>query len=178
MISKNKTLFIIVTGLVAIILCFVGTPKGAEKKTNSKEDNVIEAGKLVKVNYTLTADGKVIDSSIEGKPFEFRAGSKQVIPGFEEALLGMKAGEKKSFQVSPDKGYGEENPKGIQKVERDKLPKDINPEVGMTLSAQMPNGQTIPARIVEVKDDIVILNFNHPLSGKILNFEVEIVEIN
>lgn len=177
MISKNKTLFFIATGLMVTSLCFLGVSKGEEKKTN-KEDKVVEEGKLVKVIYTLTVDGKVVDSSREGEPFEFRAGSKQVIPGFEEGLLGMKAGEKKSFQVSPDKGYGQENPKGFQKVARDKLPKDINPEAGMTLSAQMPNGQTIPARIVEVKDDMVILNFNHPLSGKTLNFEVEIVDIN
>ena len=176
MISKNKTLFLVLKVLIIIALCSVGMSEEAEEQ-NNKEVKVIKDGTLVKVNYTLTVDGNVVDSSREGEPFEFRAGSKQVIPGFEEELLGMKAGEKKSFQVSPDKGYGQENPKGIQKVERDKLPKDINPEVGMTLSAQMPNGQAIPARIIEVKEDIVVLNFNHPLAGKTLNFEVEIVDI-
>lgn len=139
---------------------------------------VVTEGTLVKVNYTLTVDGNVVDSSKEGEPFEFRTGGSQVIPGFEEALMGMKAGEKKSFQVSPDKGYGQEDPKGIREVPRDKLPGDVNPVAGMTLYAQMPNGQTIPARINEVKEDIVVLNFNHPLSGKTLNFEVEIAEIN
>jgi len=138
---------------------------------------VITEGKLVKVNYTLTVDGTVVDSSKEGEPFEFRTGDNQVIPGFEEALLGMHAGEKKSFRVSPDKGYGKEDPRGIQTIHRDKLPADRNPEVGMTLHAKMPNGQTIPAKITEVKEDTVVLNFNHPLSGKTLNFNVEVVEI-
>jgi FKBP-type peptidyl-prolyl cis-trans isomerase 2 len=139
--------------------------------------NVVAEGKLVKVNYTLTVDGNVVDSSKEGEPFEFRTGDNQVIPGFEEALMGMHAGEKKSFQVSPDKGYGQEDPRGIQTIPRDKLPNDRNPEVGMTLNAKMPNDQTIQARISEVKEDTVVLNFNHPLSGKILNFSVEVVEI-
>jgi len=175
--SKNETLFIVLKVLIIIVLCFVGMSEGAEKQ-NNKEVKVVKDGTLVKVNYTLTVDENVVDSSKEGEPFEFRTGASQVIPGFEEALMGMKAGEKKSFQVSPDKGYGQENPKGIQKVPRDKLPADVNPVVGMTLHAQMPNGQTIPARIIEVKEDVIIVNLNHPLAGKILNFEVEVIEIN
>lgn len=138
---------------------------------------MVTEGKLVKVNYTLTVDGNVVDSSKEGEPFEFRTGDNQVIPGFEEALMGMHTGEKKSFQVSPEKGYGQENPKGIQTIPRDKLPTDRNPEVGMTLYAKMQDNQTIPVRITEVKEDTVVLNFNHPLSGKTLNFNVEVVEI-
>ena len=138
---------------------------------------MITEGKLVKVIYTLTVDGNIVDSSKEGEPFQFTAGSNQVIPGFEEAILGMKSGEKKSFQVSPEQGYGHENPKGIQTVPKDKFPANLNPEVGMTLHATMPDGQAIPARIIEVKDDTIILNFNHPLAGKTLNFEVEIVDV-
>ena len=92
--------------------------------------------------------------------------------------MGMKAGENKSFQVSPEKGYGQENPKGIQEVPRDKLPADMKPKVGMTLQATMPDGQAIPARITEIREDTIILNFNHPLAGKTLNFEVEVVDVN
>jgi len=139
---------------------------------------MVTEGKLVKVIYSLTVDGNVVDSSKEGEPFEFTAGSSQVIPGFDEAIMGMKAGEKKSFQVSPEKGYGEENPKGRQKVPRDKLPAEIKPEVGMTLHATMPDGQAIPSRIIEIQEDIIILDFNHPLAGKSLNFEVEVVDVN
>ena len=138
---------------------------------------MVAEGKLVKVNYTLTVNGTVVDSSKEDEPFEFRIGDNQVIPGFEEALMGMRAGEKKSFQVTPEKGYGQEDPRGIQTITRDKLPTDRDPEVGMTLHAKMPNGQTIPVRITEVKEDAVVLNFNHPLSGKTLDFNVEVIEI-
>ena len=138
---------------------------------------MVAEGKLVKVNYTLTVNGTVVDSSKEDEPFEFRIGDNQVIPGFEEALMGMRAGEKKSFQVTPEKGYGQEDPRGIQTITRDKLPTDRDPEVGMTLHAKMPNGQTIPVRITEVKVDAVVLNFNHPLSGKTLDFNVEVIEI-
>ncbi|MEW6001118.1 MAG: peptidylprolyl isomerase [Nitrospirota bacterium] len=139
---------------------------------------MIAEGKLVKVYYTLTVEGNVVDSSREGEPFKFRVGSSQVIPGFEKALMGMKVGEKKSFQVSPDEGYGQENPRGIVDASRDKLPPDLNPEIGMTLYARGPDGQTIPVTIIGTKKDIVILNFNHPLAGKTLNFEVEIIEVN
>ena len=138
---------------------------------------MVAEGKLVKVNYTLTVNGTVVDSSKEDEPFEFRIGDNQVIPGFEEALMGMRAGEKKSFQVTPEKGYGQEDPRRIQTITRDKLPTDRDPEVGMTLHAKMPNGQTIPVRITEVKEDAVVLNFNHPLSGKTLDFNVEVIEI-
>jgi len=166
MIHTNKTALIILTGLMITVFCFTGISKGAEKQPN-EEVKMVTEGKLVKVNYTLTVDGNVVDSSKEGEPFEFTAGSSQVIPGFDEAIMGMKAGEKNSFQVSPEKGYGEENPKGIQNVPKDKLPSEMKPEV-----------EAIPARIIEIQEDIIILNFNHPLAGKTLNFEVEVVDVN
>lgn len=139
---------------------------------------MVAEGKMVKVSYTLKVDGNVIDSSKDGEPFEFKVGSKQVIDGFEKALIGMKAGEKKSFQVAPEEGYGKEDPRGIQEMSRDKLPPDMKPEAGMTLYAKGPNGETIPVRITEVKEGAVVINFNHPLAGKTLNFDVEIFDIN
>ncbi|MEW6067921.1 MAG: peptidylprolyl isomerase [Nitrospirota bacterium] len=139
---------------------------------------MITEGSVVKAHYTLTVDGNVVDSSRKSEPFEFHVGSNQVIPGFEKAFIGMKQGEKKSFQVNPDDGYGQENPSAIHKVPKDKLPPDPKPEAGMVLYATTPNGQTINGRIIEIKDDIVVVNFNHPLAGKTLNFEVEVIEIN
>jgi peptidylprolyl isomerase len=168
---------IILSGLMITVFCFIRIAEGVEKKQN-EEAKMVTEGKLVKVNYTLTVDGNVVDSSKEGEPFEFEAGSSQVIPGFDEAIMGMKAGEKKSFQVSPEKGYGQENPKGIQQVPIDKMPSEMKPEVGMTLHATMPDGQVIPARIIEIKEDIIVLNFNHPLAGKTLKFEVEVIDVN
>jgi FKBP-type peptidyl-prolyl cis-trans isomerase 2 len=91
--------------------------------------------------------------------------------------MGMKIGEKKSFKISPKEGYGLENPEGIKEIPKEQLPPDMKPEAGMMLSARGANGQTFPARIIEVKKDVVVMNFNHPLAGKILNFDVEIIEI-
>jgi peptidylprolyl isomerase len=134
-------------------------------------------GSLVKVHYTLTVAGKVVDSSRGQEPFEFQVGMHQVIPGFEKALKDMKVGEKKSFQVSPDEGCGQENPSSIYEVSRDELPPEIEPKVGMRLYTREPIGQTIPMRIMEVKKDVVVMDFNHPLAGKTLHFEAEIIEI-
>ncbi len=138
---------------------------------------MVSKGKIVKVYYTLMVDGVLVDSSKEGEPFEFRVGSGQVIPGFEKALIGMKQGEKKSFKVLPDEGYGEENPAMIYEVSKEMLPPGPEPEIGMILYARDPNGQSIPAKISDVKENTIILNFNHPLCGKILDFTAEIVEI-
>jgi len=139
-------------------------------------DNVA-GGNLVNVHFTLTIEGKIVDSSRGQEPLEFQVGMHQVIPGFEKALKDMKVGEKKTFQLSPDDGYGQEDPSCIREVSRVELPSEIEPEVGMILYAHGPNGQTIPVRINEVKKDVVIMDFNHPFAGKTLDFEVEIIEI-
>ncbi len=176
MTMNCRILFTSLMGLMMTFLCFIVPAEGAEKGTKGEAPEV-NADKMVKVHYTLTVEGKVIDSSKGREPLEFQVGGRQMIQGFEKALMGMRVGEKKSFQVSPGEGYGQEDPRGIQEVSRDKLPSDINPEVGMTLYARGSKGQTIPARIIEVRKDVVVMNFNHPLAGKTLNFEVEIIEI-
>jgi FKBP-type peptidyl-prolyl cis-trans isomerase 2 len=134
-------------------------------------------GNVVKLHYTLTVEGKVVDNTREREPFAFQVGTEQVIPGFENAIRGMEVSEKKSFRVSPDEGYGQVNPKGIDEVPREDLPPDLEPEVGMTLYATGAQGQTIPGRITEVREDSVVINMNHPFAGKTLDYEVEIVEI-
>ena len=91
--------------------------------------------------------------------------------------MGMKVGEKKSFKVAPEEGYGIADPNAIQKVPKDQLPPEIAPKAGMMLTAQGKDGQSMPVKIVEVKDDVVVMDFNHPLAGKTLNFDVEIKEI-
>jgi len=138
---------------------------------------VVANGKSVKVNYTLTVDGKVVDSSKGRQPLEFKAGSHQMIPGFEKAVMGMKVGEKKSFKVKPEDGYGLVNPKAFRDVPKAQLPKDITPKAGMTLFAQGKDGQKIPVKIKEVKKDVVVMDFNHPLAGKTLSFDVQVMEI-
>ena len=139
--------------------------------------DTIADGNVVKLHYTLTVEGKVVDNTREREPFAFQLGAKQVIPGFEKAIQGMEVGEKKSFQVSPDEGYGQEDPEGIDEVFKDNLPPDLEPVVGVTLYATGAQGQTIPGRITEVRQDSVVISINHPFAGKTLDYEVEIVEI-
>lgn len=173
---KDNKLLASLIGLLMVFSCFIVSVEGAEQSI--KEDvPLVTEGKKVRVHYTLTVEGNIIDSSKEREPMEIQVGSRQVIPGFEKTIKGMKVGEKKSFEVSPEEGYGLEDPKAIQEVSRDKLPPDIKPEPGMTLYARDKNGRPMSVKIMEVKKDVVVMNFNHPLAGKTLKFEVEIIEI-
>lgn len=137
----------------------------------------VSEGKTVKVHYTLTVDGQVVDSSNGREPLQFKVGDHKVIPGFEKAVTGMKAGEKKSFQLNPEEAYGPENPKAFQDVPKKQLPPNITPKKGMTLSTTSKDGRRINVMIHEVKKDVVVINFNHPLAGKTLHFEIEVMEI-
>jgi FKBP-type peptidyl-prolyl cis-trans isomerase SlpA len=156
----------------------MGTAGEEPVKKDSVEANMVQDGSNVKVHYTLTVEGDTVDSSEGREPLEVTMGQGQLIPGFEKAMMGMKPGDKKSFAVSPEEGYGKENADAIQEVPRSQLPPDVNPEVGMTLYAQGPNGQPLPLTISEVKEETVVVNMNHPLAGKTLNFEIEITEVN
>lgn len=131
----------------------------------------------VQVHYTLTVDGKVEDSSEGRPPITFVAGAGQMIPGFDKAVHGMQAGEKKSFDLSPAEGYGEVRPEAFQEVPKDQLPADLKPEAGMTLYAKGPGGQPIPVKISEVRDKTVMVDMNHPLAGKTLHFDIEVVSV-
>ena len=168
----NMAYLLLVLFLGSIAAMTVTEPAGAVGAAA-----VVANGKSVKVNYTLTVDGKVVDSSKGRQPLEFKAGSHQMIPGFEKAVMGMKVGEKKSFKVKPEDGYGLVNPKAYREVPKKQLPKDITPRAGMTLFAQGQDGRKIPVKIKEVKKDVVVMDFNHPLAGKTLNFDVQVMEI-
>ncbi|MEW6534624.1 MAG: peptidylprolyl isomerase [Candidatus Auribacterota bacterium] len=144
---------------------------------NEGEPLMIEKGNVVKVDYTLTVDGEVIDSSKGNDPLEVTVGSGQVITGFDNALIGMKLNEKKSVQIAPEEAYGPVNDQAFTDVPKDMLPPHITPEVGMLLSVGSPDGRSQQARISEIKEDVIVLDFNHPLAGKALNFDIEVVEI-
>ncbi len=151
--------------------------KKMESDNSIEENVVVENGKTVKVDYSLTVDGELIDSSNGGEPITFEIGANQMIPGFEKALIGMKVGEKKSFELAPEDGYGMEDPKLFQEVPKDKLPPELEPAVGLVLYVKGQDGRPNPIKIAEVKDDTVILNFNNPLAGKTLNFDVEVTSV-
>lgn len=173
---KNSKLLSGITGLLFIISCFIASAEGADQNVSEGVTGAM-GDKKIRVHYTLTVDGEIIDSSQGKEPFEFEVGRRQVIPGFERAVKGMKVGEKKTFKLGPKEGYGEEDPNAFHEVPTDKLPPDIKPKPGMTLYFKGPEGQPLPVRIMEVKKDTVMLNFNHPLAGKTLSFQVEVIDI-
>ena len=172
--KKARVMFLVLLFAVFAAVTVSAPARAAEKPTKGA---AVADGKTVKVNYSLTVDGKVVDSSKGREPLEFKEGAHQMIPGFEKALMGMKAGQKKSFTLKPEEGYGKINPKAYQEVPKSQLPKDMTPEAGMTLMAQTKDGQKIPVRIKEVKKDSVVMDFNHPLAGKTLKFDVEVVDV-
>ena len=137
----------------------------------------IQKGSQVAFDYTLTVDGKVVDSSQGKGPMTYTQGSGQIIPGLDKGMLGLKAGDEKSVVVKPEDGYGMPNPAGIREVPIAQLPKESKPEVGMVLTAQSQTGQTFPAKIIEVKKDSVMVDMNHPLAGKTLFFKIKVVSI-
>jgi peptidylprolyl isomerase len=140
-----------------------------------------EKGMIVKLHYEgKFEDGEMFDSSKQGEhehPLEFEVGAGMVVKGFDKAVEGMDVGEKKEFIVKPEEGYGMRNDKLEQKVPRDILPKDQEPKAGMMLVAQAPNGQKMPVKILKVDDKEITVDMNHPLAGKTLVFNIEILEV-
>lgn len=138
----------------------------------------IEKNKVVSMHYTgKLDDGSVFDSSQGKEPLEFIYGVGMIIPGLEEGIEGLSAGDKKSVENIPsEKAYGQRQDEAMQEVPKDQLPQDVELKEGMQLAAQGPQG-TIPVTLAQIKDDSVVVDFNHPLAGKNLSFEVEIVEV-
>lgn len=136
-------------------------------------------GDTVKIHYTGSLeDGTVFDSSAGREPLEFTLGEGAVIPGFEKAAVGMDAGEKKKFTIPCDEAYGERNEELIYVVDKSELPQGIDPEPGMALQAQGPDGQPFLLNVTAVAEEKVTLDANHPLAGKDLTFEIELVAVD
>lgn len=138
----------------------------------------VKENDTVKVHYTgKLKDGQVFDSSLEREPLEFTMGKGQLIPGFEKGILNMEVNEKKTVTIPAEEAYGAPREELIQEVKKDQLPEDIKPEVGMGLVSKNPDGQEMNLVVAEVKDDTIVVDGNHPLAGKDLVFDLEVVEI-
>ena len=136
----------------------------------------ITKGDVVKVEYEgRFLEGEIFDSTEAhgGEPIEFQPGSGMLVPGFEEAVIGMEAGEEKEVTLTPENAYGEVNPEFIQKVPKQGFPEEA--EVGMMIGIPMPNGQQIPAKIAEIGGEEVTLDLNHPLAGKTLVCKIKVI---
>ena len=140
----------------------------------------VENGNTVSVHYRGTLnDGTEFDSSHgRGEPLSFQVGSGQMINGFDAALPGMAVGETKNITLTPDQAYGDSNPEAITDVPKDAFPTDFNFQVDAMVRGQNDMGQPVVGTINEVKDEAVTIDFNHPMAGKDLNFEIELVSID
>ena len=138
----------------------------------------VKKGDTVKVHYhgKLT-DGSTFDSSEGREPLEFEVGGGMVIPGFDSGVTGMAVGEKKTITIPADEAYGQKHEEMIMEFPKERFPADMNPEVGMQLNMSNGSGQNFPVVIIEIKDEVVILDANHPLAGEDLTFDLELVEI-
>lgn len=136
------------------------------------------SGKKVKTHYRGTLDdGTQFDSSYDrGEPIEFTCGAGQMIPGFDAAVVDMVLGEKKSVHIPAKDAYGEYNEQAVQKIPADQVPNADQLPVGQTVYFNSPYGP-MPAKVVSVTIDEVVLDMNHELAGKDLNFDIELVEV-
>jgi len=137
-----------------------------------------KTGDTVRIHYTGTlADGSTFDSSAGRDPLEFTLGSGQVIPGFDKAVAGMEVGESKTVEIPADDAYGPHHAEGIQAFPRENVPEGTPLDVGTRLQMQTPDGRPVPVTVVKVTEDAVMLDANHPMAGKDLTFDIELVEI-
>lgn len=139
----------------------------------------VQKGDTIQIHYHGTLeDGSVFDSSLQREPLEFEVGSGMVIKGFDDGVLGMQIGDKKTINIPCLEAYGPIQNEMIVNYPKANFPADLNPEVGMQLAMNNGAGQSFPVVIVEVNDEFVILDANHPLAGKDLTFDLELVHIN
>ncbi|WP_438962250.1 FKBP-type peptidyl-prolyl cis-trans isomerase [Nonlabens sp.] len=140
----------------------------------------VKANDTVRVHYTgkLKSTGQVFDSSENRDPLEAQLGQGMLIPGFENGLIDMKVNEKKTIEIPMAEAYGEVIKENFHKVDRAQLPQEVQPEVGMGLVSQNPDGTERQLRVAEVQEDHIVVDANHPLAGQDLVFELEVVGIN
>ncbi|MEC4114836.1 peptidylprolyl isomerase [Myroides pelagicus] len=139
----------------------------------------VKQNDTVRVHYTgKLADGQIFDSSVErGEPIEFTLGQGQLIPGFENGVIGMEVNQKKTIEIPFGEAYGDVQQEMFMEVPKSQLPQEMEPQVGMGLVSRNPDGSEMQLRVAEVKEDTIIVDANHPLAGKDLIFELEVVEI-
>lgn len=138
---------------------------------------MITDGSVVRFEYTVSDEnGEVLQSNRGKEPVSYTHGQNEIIPGLEKGLSEMNVNEEKTIRVTPEEGYGNVDPKGFKEVPKSDLPIS-DPKVGTPLNARGPQGEEVLIYVREVKTDSVILDFNHPLAGKILNFDVKVLEI-
>ena len=174
--SWLKALAIATLGLALVIgsACGGGQEEGQDEKGTTQAKN----GDTVNVHYTgRLVDGTIFDTSTGREPLGFTIGGGTLISDFEQAVVGMKTGESKTIEIPADRAYGPYRDDLVQVVDRDRVPENIQLEVGLQLQLSQPDGQVIVVTIVDVSESTVTLDGNHRLAGQDLIFDIELVEI-
>ena len=139
--------------------------------------DTVQDGLVVSMDYKLTVDGEVLDSSEDAGPLQFLAGYGNIVPGLEREMAGMKIGESKDVVVAPADGYGEFDEEAFMEVPRNEFPTDLQLEEGIELNVTDEDWQNQYARVENITDESVRLDFNHPLAGAELHFTVKVVAL-
>ena len=150
----------------------------ASKADKAKVIDKVSKGNKVVLEYEGKLDsGEIFDSSKGREPLEFVAGAGMVIKGFDDSVMGMKKGEEKEFHIEAKNAYGEARPELVREIPKNMVKADKEMEAGMVIMMATPDGRQIPLLIKEVKKDSVVLDMNHPLAGKNLNFKIKVLDI-
>ncbi len=137
----------------------------------------IKSGDTIRVEYTgRFDDGEVFDTSEGREPLKFTVGSGMLIKGFDTAVTGMKVGEEQTVTIQPEDGYGVRNDEAVVDIPKASIPEDIPLTLGLQLTLSDPNGRPMPATVMEITDDNVKMDINHMLAGKVLEFDIKVVE--
>ena len=145
---------------------------------DTRMPDVVAEGRVVAVRFTLRGDdGELLEACGDPGGVEYLHGAGRVVPGLERALDGRRVGERVHAEIEPAEGYGERDEIGIQRVARSSFPPDLELEPGLEVVAEAPDGDTFPMWILEVADDAVTVDLNHPLAGHTLVFDAEIVGV-
>jgi len=167
-------LWALIVSLATVELFSPSAPIAAQ---SAKDDKVVKDGAVVSFQYTLSGeDGKTIESNKGQGPMKYTQGARQIIPGLEKALVGMKVGEEKRVKVKPEDGYGPVSEKAFQEFPKEKIPAE-SLKAGAVVVARGPEGQTVPMRVHQINEKTVIIDMNHPMAGKTLVFDVKILDI-
>lgn len=142
-------------------------------------DLTVGPGTQVTLHFALELDdGSVVDSNFDADPVTFIVGDGNLLPGFEEALLGLQAGDEKSFTITPEKGFGGYNTENIQEFPRDQFPADVELNEGLVLSFSDAQSNEVPGVVQEFDENTVTVDFNHPLAGRDIEFSVRIIDVS
>jgi FKBP-type peptidyl-prolyl cis-trans isomerase SlyD len=140
--------------------------------TNTVKDNLV-----ITLDYKLIVEDEMMESTEDGEPIKFIQGIGQIIPGLENALYGLKIGDQKTVVIQSEDGYGEYDPESLQEAKKEEFSEEIPLDVGTFLDLEDDEGDILSAQIVAAEEDTVTLDFNHPLAGKTLTFEITLTDL-